>query len=106
MDAPIALISVVVSIDFASVPVQVATHFSSSLKIGLFAGIVNLLFFSVAELESDVSVMVARSKSPSIVVAPVEMLCYCFKSLTITIQQVITWHPMIAQSESIKLTYL
>ena len=93
MDAPIALISEVVSIAFASVSVQVATHFSSSLKIWLFAGIVNLLFFSVPELDSDVSVMVARTKSPSIVVAPVEMLCYCFISLTITIQQVIYLAP-------------
>ena len=74
MDAPIAFMSVVVSIAFESVPVQVATHFSSSLKIGLLAGIVNLLFFSVSELDSDVSVTVARSKSPSIVVAPVEIM--------------------------------
>ena len=70
MDAPIALTSLVDIISLESAPVQVATHLSSSLKIGLLAGMVSLLFFSVVELESEVSAMVARVKSPSIVVDP------------------------------------
>ena len=80
IDAPIAFTSVLVSMALESFPVQVATHLSSSLKTGLFAVILNWLFFSVSELESDVSVMVARSKSPSIAVVPDKFLVYSFRS--------------------------
>ena len=70
IEAPIALTSDVVSIALPSSPVQVATHLSSSLKTGLLLGIVNLLFFSVAEPSSDVSSTEASSKSSSIAVSP------------------------------------